>query len=83
MLKYLYTASIPDDADVVEVFALAHRFDVRGLIADAGEKMLKGWTQENVKDRAKALVLHKDSPDAGEVWDKMCEMLIYPLDMCM
>lgn len=74
MLQFLYT-SVPGDADVAELFSLAHRFDITDLADEVGEKLLTDVTPQNFKSRAKALLLHKHCPLAARLWQGLCKKL--------
>ena len=75
VLQYLYLSTIPNDVDVVELFALAHRFNIQGLVRDAGSRMLFRITVDNIHARATMLRRHMQDPVVAEIWEEMIDLL--------
>ena len=75
VLQYLYLSTIPNDVDVVELFALAHRFNIQGLVRDAGSRMLSRITVDNIHARATMLRRHMQDPVVAEIWEEMIDLL--------
>ena len=75
VLQYLYLSTIPNDVDVVELFALAHRFNIQGLVRDAGSRMLSRITVDNIHARATMLRRHMQDPVVAEILEEMIDLL--------
>ena len=75
VLQYLYLITIPNDVDMVELFGLAHRFNVQGLVEDAGERMLSCITVDNIHARATMLRRHMRDPVVAALWEEMIDLL--------
>jgi hypothetical protein len=75
VLQYLYLSTIPNDVDMVELFALAHRFNIQGLVEDAGERMLSRMTVDNIHARATMLRRHMQDPVVAALWEEMIDLL--------
>ena len=75
VLQYLYLSTIPNDVDVVELFALAHRFNIQGLVEDAGETMLSRITVDNIHASATMLRRHMQDPVVAALWEEMIDLL--------
>merc|ERR1719387_1279579 len=74
MLHFFYTGkvSIPDAAapDPAKIIELAVRYQVDGLVAAAGGKVLDGVTAQNARERASVLKRHADHASLDGKWAK-------------
>ena len=77
VLQYLYLTTIPNDVDMVELFALAHRFNLQGLVEIAGERMLSCITVDNIHARATMLRRHMHDPLVAALWEEMIDLLTH------
>ena len=75
VLQYLYLTTIPNDVDMVDLFALAQRFNIQGLVVLAGERMLSCITVDNIHETATMLRRHMHDPPVACLWEDMVDML--------
>merc|ERR1712217_833122 len=74
MVQYIYKATLPEDAPLVQLFGLAKKYSLAGLATEVGMMMLKGFGITNALERVRVVRLHAHAGDihAAGLWDKMC-----------
>merc|ERR1719311_1642083 len=73
VIQYIYTSRLPDDADILQIFLIAQKYDLRDLAEHASEKMLADINRYNALERCRAVRVHATANDqlAQDLWRRM------------
>lgn len=74
-LQFLYTGSLPEEIDSVEVLQLAHRYDHKDLIEICAGKAVNAVGSCSVRGVVQALRLLKDDPGVSPAWQRLSEKI--------
>merc|ERR1712151_1104806 len=75
LVHYLYTGAVDDNVDPTALLALAHRFEVRGLLRLCAASIVWDLTEENVARSVAALRPFKDEGPIEEYWRALVDRL--------
>jgi hypothetical protein len=75
LVRYLYTGAVDDAVDPASLLALAHRFEIGGLLRQCAAAIVWDLTEENVARSVAALRPFKDDVFVQEYWKALVDRL--------
>ncbi|CAE8613016.1 unnamed protein product [Polarella glacialis] len=73
VVRYVYTSELPEDADVVQLFASAQKYELQALAEHTAEKMVLGLDASNVLQRCRTV--HRHAAAGGATAQTLWEQL--------
>jgi len=72
-IRFIYTAVLPGDTNIVRLFGLAKKYELDALAELTARRMLDGLDVSNVLERARVVRLHANAGDvkAQELWRRL------------
>jgi len=75
MLTHLYTGQLPDEADLLEIMGLAHRFQLYDLLKTCAERLEKLLAPDTVGTTLRSLRRFRDDERIAQVYHRVKEVV--------